>query len=191
MLKDLVQKNRSYRGFDENYTFTKEELEEYIDLARICPSGANLQGLKYHLVYEKEAAEELLPFTHFAAQLPELGLPRKGSHPTAYIVICQDMNITDNPNRLQKDIGIVAQTMLLYAAENNLGGLMIGNFELGNVKKVCKLPDNLSPVLLIALGKPTEKIVLVDVDESGNTNYYRDENDVHYVPKRKLSDVIV
>ena len=101
------------------------------------------------------------------------------------------MNITDNPNRLQKDIGIVAQTMLLYAAENNLGGLMIGNFELGNVKKVCKLPDNLSPVLLIALGKPTEKIVLVDVDESGNTNYYRDENDVHYVPKRKLSDVIV
>ncbi|MBP3198842.1 MAG: nitroreductase family protein [Butyrivibrio sp.] len=191
MLKDLVQKNRSYRGFDENYTFTKEELEEYIDLARICPSGANLQGLKYHLVYEKEAVEELLPFTHFAAQLPELGLPRKGSHPTAYIVICQDMNITDNPNRLQKDIGIVAQTMLLYAAENNLGGLMIGNFELGNVKKVCKLPDNLSPVLLIALGKPTEKIVLVDVDESGNTKYYRDENDVHYVPKRKLSDVIV
>ena len=191
MLKDLVQKNRSYRGFDENYTFTKEELEEYIELARICPSGANLQGLKYHLVYEKEAVEELLPFSHFAAQLPELGLPRKGSHPTAYIVICQDMNITDNPNRLQKDIGIVAQTMLLYAAENNLGGLMIGNFELGNVKKVCKLPDNLSPVLLIALGKPTEKIVLVDVDESGNTNYYRDENDVHYVPKRKLSDVIV
>ena len=131
MFKDLVLKNRSYRGYDESVTFTREDLLEYVDLARLCPSGANLQGLKYYLVYEKEAVEALLPYTHFAAALPQLHLPRTGSHPTAFIVICQDLSITENLARLQKDIGIVAQTMLLYAAEQGLGGLMIGNFRAG------------------------------------------------------------
>ena len=83
MFKDLVLKNRSYRGYDESVTFTREDLLEYVDLARLCPSGANLQGLKYYLVYEKEAVEALLPYTHFAAALPQLHLPRTGSHPTA------------------------------------------------------------------------------------------------------------
>ena len=191
MFKDLVLKNRSYRGYDESVTFTREDLLEYVDLARLCPSGANLQGLKYYLVYEKEAVEALLPYTHFAAALPQLHLPRTGSHPTAFIVICQDLNITEKLARLQKDIGIVAQTMLLYAAEQGLGGLMIGNFELGHVKETCGLPDHLTPVLVVALGKPAEKIVLVDVSENGDTNYYRDDQDVHYVPKRKLSDVVI
>lgn len=191
MLKDLVLKNRSYRGFDESFTFTREDLIEYVQLARLCPSGANLQGLKYYLVYDRNEVEKLLPYTHYAAALPELHLPREGSHPTAYIVICQDMRITDNLGRLQKDVGIVAQTMLLYAVEQGLGGLMIGNFELGNVKKVCGLPDFLSPVLLIALGKPTEKIVLVDVAENGSTTYYRDQDDVHYVPKRRIDDLVI
>ena len=191
MLTDLVLKNRSYRGFDESFTFTREDLIEYVQLARLCPSGANLQGLKYYLVYDRNEVEKLLPYTHYAAALPELHLPREGSHPTAYIVICQDMRITDNLGRLQKDVGIVAQTMLLYAVEQGLGGLMIGNFELGNVKKVCGLPDFLSPVLLIALGKPTEKIVLVDVAENGSTTYYRDQDDVHYVPKRRIDDLVI
>ena len=31
----------------------------------------------------------------------------------------------------------------------------------------------------------------VDVPEDGNTNYYRDENDVHYVPKRTLADELL
>ena len=191
MLKELVLKNRSYRGFDESFHFTREDLLAYVDIARLCPSGANLQGLKYYIVYDRNEVEKLLPYTHYAAALPELHLPREGSHPTGYIVICQDLRITDNMGRLQKDIGIVAQTMLLYAAEQGLGGLMIGNFELGNVKKVCQLPDYLTPVLLIALGKPNEKIVIVDVGADGNTAYYRDANDVHYVPKRKLSDLVI
>ena len=46
-------------------------------------------------------------------------------------------------------------------------------------------------MLVIALGKPAETIILTEVGEDGNTAYYRDENDVHYVPKRKLEDIII
>lgn len=47
------------------------------------------------------------------------------------------------------------------------------------------------PVLIVAIGKPDETIVLTDVKEDGDINYYRDENDVHYVPKRSLEDLII
>ena len=191
MLKDLVLKNRSYRGFDESYTFTREDLLEYVDLARICSCAANKQGLKYYIANDKNEVESLLAHTHFAMALPELHLPKKGSHPTAFIIICQDKNIVENANALQKDIGIVAQTILLAAAEKNLGGLMIGAFDAGKISETAKLAENLAPMLLVALGKPTEKIVLTEVGEDGHTSYYRDAEDVHYVPKRKLEDVII
>ena len=34
MLKDLVLKNRSYRGYDETRKVTREELLEFVDLTR-------------------------------------------------------------------------------------------------------------------------------------------------------------
>ena len=68
---------------------------------------------------------------------------------------------------------------------------MIGNFNAGQVKEELQLAEHLAPILIVAFGKPAEKIVLTEVGEDGNTNYYRDENDVHYVPKRKLEDIIL
>ena len=46
------------------------------------------------------------------------------------------------------------------------------------------------PMLVVAIGEPEEKIVLEDVEPEESTNYYRDEQDVHYVPKRKLKDIV-
>ena len=34
-------------------------------------------------------------------------------------------------------------------------------------------------------------IQLSQIEEGENIAYYRDENDVHYVPKRKLSDILI
>ena len=67
---------------------------------------------------------------------------------------------------------------------------MIGNFTAGSVRRVLELPETIHPLLILALGKPDEEIVLVDVKD-GDTNYYRDENDVHYVPKRSLKDELL
>ena len=88
-------------------------------------------------------------------------------------------------------MGIVAQTMLLAAVEKGLGGCMIGNYDAGQVKQALGLAEHLAPVLILALGKPDETIVITEVGEDGNVNYYRDENDVHYVPKRSLEDLII
>lgn len=190
MLRDLVVKNRSYRGFDESYKFTREQLLKYVDLTRYTASGVNLQPLKFHIVCEKEEVDKIQPLTNWAKALKNVTLPHEGMNPTAFIIICEDKNIAPTIGRFNTEIGIVAQTILLAAVEEGLGGCMIGNFKPEVIKETLSLDENIEPILIIALGKPMEKIVITDVGEDGTTTYYRDENDVHYVPKRKLEDII-
>ncbi len=54
MLRDLVLKNRSYRGFDESVRISRETLEGFVDCARLCPSSVNKQPLKYFLAWEPD-----------------------------------------------------------------------------------------------------------------------------------------
>ena len=191
MFKDLINANRSYRGYDENYKMTKEELLTFVDCARLAPSTANTQPFKYLLAWEADKVTQIQAQTGWAGALPELNLPHEGMRPTGFIVICQDLTIGKPLAKFQKDVGIVAQTILLAATEKGLGGCMIGNFGAAPLKEVLKLEENLMPVLVIALGKPKEKIVLTEVEAGESTKYYRDEFDVHFVPKRKLEDIIL
>ena len=191
MLTDLVLKNRSYRGYNKSRKVTKEELMELVDIARLCPSSANIQPLCYYLAWEPDEVARIQEQTRWAGAITHMKLPHPGMEPPAFIVILQDTKINDSMTRFQKDVGIVAQTMLLAAAEKGLGGCMIGNFQAGEVMEVLGLPEEIRPLLIVAFGKPAEEIHLVDVPEDGNTNYYRDENDVHYVPKRTLADELL
>ena len=191
MLKDLVIKNRSWRGYHEDRRVTKEELLDLVDHARLCPSSVNGQPFRYYIAWEKEEVDRIQKLTRWARALPQMQLPHPGMCPTAFIIITQDTNIGPNLARYQKDVGIVAQTMLLAATEKGLGGCMIGNFTANQVKEELQLPENLAPMLIIAIGEPGEEIRLVEIEEGESTNYYRDENDVHYVPKRKLEDIVL
>ncbi len=191
MLKDLLKKNRSYRGYDKNAVLTKTQLLELVDCARYAPSSVNMQPLKYYVTNEKETVAKIQALTKWARALPELNLPYPGHQPTAWIVICQDLGISDSIARFQKDVGIVAQTILLAATEMGFGGCMIGNYNPKEVQKALELDDVYVPVLLIALGKPDEEIVLTEAVNGGSVKYYRDSDGVHYVPKRKLEDILL
>lgn len=191
MVKDLILQNRSYRGYDESYAFTREQLMNYVDGARLSASSINIQPLKYFIAYDKADVDKIQTRVKWARQLPQMQLPHPGMCPTGFIVICQDKRISDNLSRFMKDIGIVAQSILLMAVEEGLGGCMIGNFVAEDIRTALGLSRDLQPMLVIALGKPAETIVLTEVGEDGKTAYYRDENDVHYVPKRSLEDILV
>ena len=80
--------------------------------------------------------------------------------------------------------------MLLTAVEMGLGGCMIGNFNAGSVHDVLRLKEEVRPLLIVAIGKPDEDVILTEV-EDGKTGYYRDEQDRHFVPKRKLEDLVI
>ena len=191
MIKDLVKKSRSYRGYDESRKITREELLELIDCARFAPSSVNRQPFQYLPVYEQSGLEKVQPLTGWARALPQMKLPHPGKCPTAFIIICQNKDWDPDLNRYIRDVGIVAQTMLLAAAEMDLGGIMIGNFSPERVSEALELPENIVPMLIVAFGKPDEKIVLTEVETGESLKYYRDEQDTHYVPKRKLKDIVL
>ena len=191
MLRELVEKNRSCRGFDESRTVTKEELLELVDMTRYVASGFNLQPLKYRIVCEKELVEAILPLTKWGAAIKHMKLPQPGKHPAAVIVICHDTTIGPNADSAHIELGAMAQTILLGAVERGLGGCMIQNFSSSAVKETLGLADTLVPKLILGLGKPDEEIHIVPIGTDGSTKYYRDENDVHYVPKRDLKEIVI
>lgn len=191
MFLDLVKQARSHRGFRQDRKVTRQELEHLVECARFTPAARNDQVLKYYLAEKPETVAAIQPLTKWAGALAELHLPRKGAEPVAYIVICLDGSLAENPTPYQRDVGIVAQTMLLAAAEMGLNGCMIGSFAAGELREKLGLPEAIKPQLLLALGEGTDRIVMTDVGEDGSTTYYRDAEDTHYVPKRTLEQLIL
>ena len=189
---DLVKTNRSYRGYDGNFKMTIQQLEHLVECARFCPSTVNMQPLKYFLSCDGETNGIILGNVTFAGRLKDImKLPHKGKEPAAYIVVCHDKGIAPDPAGYLKDVGIVSQTMLLAACAEGLGGCMLSSFDPQKLGNDLGLPESIQPMLVLALGKSDEEIVCVDCEKDGNIAYYRDENDVHYVPKRKLEDLII
>ena len=191
MFSDLVKQARSHRGFRQDRKVTRQELEHLVECARFTPAARNDQVLKYYLAEKPETVAAIQPLTKWAGALAELHLPRKGAEPVAYIVICLDGSLAENPTPYQRDVGIVAQTMLLAAVEMGLNGCMIGSFAAGELREKLGLPEAIKPQLLLALGEGTDRIVMTDVGEDGSTTYYRDAEDTHYVPKRTLEQLIL
>lgn len=189
--KNLVLKNRSYRGYDESRKITREELVELVDCARLTPSAMNGQPFSYYLACEKEQLDIIQPLTKWGAALPQMTLPHAGKCPTGFIVICQNMEISENLQQYRTDLGIVAQTMCLGATSKGLGCCMIGNFNGKTLQAALGLSEQFFPLLVVAVGKPDEEIVIKEIEKGDPVKYYRDENDVHYVPKRKLEDILL
>ena len=192
MLYDLVRQNRSYRSFHEDRPLRREQLVELVKLARFCPASVNLQPLKYRLTADPALCAKIFPHTAWARLLKDYPGPAEGERPTGYIAILYDLKIGPNTARFDKDVGIVAQTMLLGAVEAGFGGIMIGNLDRPALMEVLGLdPERYQIALLLALGYPAEAITLEDPGANGSVAYYRDAEGHHHVPKRTLEELIV
>ena len=189
MLKELLIKNRSCRAYDESYRVSREELLDMVDCARFAPSSINLQPLSYRLVYTPEELALVQPLTRWAGLLPEVELPPKGQCPTGFIVICQDTEKFGPKERFLKDVGICALAIQLRAGEMGLAGCMIGSYDAKKLKEALNIPEKTEPLLVVAVGKSAEECRLTEV-QGDSTRYYRDENNIHYVPKRALEDIV-
>jgi nitroreductase len=188
MLKELIHKNRSYRRFDQDVTVERETLRELVDLARHSAAAANRQPLKYVLSCDAETNGRIFPHTRWAGALRDWPGPAEGERPAAYIVILGDTEISKG---FGCDHGIAAQSIMLGATEKGLGGCMLGALDRPKLREVLNIPEQYEILLVLALGKPAEKVVIEDLPPDGSINYWRDEESVHHVPKRALDDLII
>jgi nitroreductase len=188
MLEDLVRKNRSYRRFHQDVAVDIETLRALVNLARLSASGSNLQPLKYILSCQPQTNARIFPHTGWAGYLKGWSGPADGERPAAYIVILGDTEIRES---FGCDHGIAAQSIMLGATERGLGGCMIGSVDHSGLRQVLDIPKQYEILLILALGKPKETVVLEEVGPDGDIRYYRDAEGVHHVPKRSLDELIL
>ncbi len=188
MITELVKENRSCRRFYEDHTVETETLKEFVNLARMSASGANLQPLKYLLSCDPQKNAEIFSCLAWAGYLKEWSGPAEGERPAAYIVVLGDTSISESAGC---DHGIAAQTILLGAREKGLAGCMLGSIDRNALRNRLNIASQFKILLVLAIGKPREQVVMETIGPDNSIRYWRDNEGVHHVPKRKLEDIIV
>lgn len=189
-LKTTISATRTYRRFDEQKALTQDTLHQLVDLARLAGSSRNCQPWQYMVVTENNLREDIFPYLGWAGYLQDWKGPAEGERPSAYILCLLNHDWLNVPEKLAYfDLGISSQNLLLGAIEKNIGGCRIGAFS-PKLADLFTIPSHLTLELVIALGVPAEKVVVEQIDNN-NTHYWRDEKDIHHVPKRTLDDIII
>jgi len=183
---ELTNNTRCVRRFQPNVIIPRYELIELINLARKTSSGKNMQPLKYIAITDDKIKNEVYKPLVWAAHLKEWNQSIE-EKPSAYILILNDTKI-DGFSSI--DSGIAMQTIMLGATAKGYAGCMLASIDKIAYKKLFNLENHLEPMFIIALGIKNEEVKIVET-KHGKTNYYRDKDDTHCVPKRKLSAVLI
>ena len=180
------RENRSYRRFHESVDISADNLKSMVDAARLSPSSRNIQPIKFFICNDRELNSRIFPNLGWAGYLKDWDGPQEGERPSAYIILLHDKNISSG---YSCDHGIFAQSILLRSVELGFGGCMIATFRKDVLSGLLKLPDHLDMIMVIALGKPKEIVVIDDIND-GDVKYWRDKEQVHHVPKRALEELL-
>lgn len=68
---------------------------------------------------------------------------------------------------------------------------MFASVNIPKLNEELSIPEGMTARLVISLGYPKEQVVIDEVSEGANLKYYRDDNQVHHVPKLKLENVLL
>lgn len=187
-VRDLVMATRSYRRFHQDVRIEAGTLRQLVDLARLSASSANQQPLKYVLSCDEDLNARIFPLLGWAGYLADWPGPAEGERPSAYVVVLGDKRIKSS---FGCDHGIAAQSILLGATERGLGGCIIGSIHRDQLRDVLDLPPHFEILIVIALGRPKEEVVIETVGSDGDIRYWRGDDGRHHVPKRSLEEIII
>lgn len=187
MITDLITRTRTFRRFNSQKPVPHDLVTQFIDLARLGGSARNIQPCKYMICSTKDHCSAVFPLLGWAGYLPHWSGPAKEERPSAYILCLLDTDLCDNADF---DLGIASQNILLGAMAHGIGGCRIASFS-SALTQLLHLPDNLTLKLVIALGYPAENVTLVDPSEKGDIKYWHGDGNSHFVPKRRLSEILL
>ena len=190
MIRDLVEKSRSYRIFDESYKLKRKDLVDLIELARFSPCGKNGQYLRFIPIYKEDILNKIYPYLTWAAYLKDWNGPMEGERPTGIILIVSKEGTLTDPI-LSCDMGIASQTIMLGAVEKNLGGCMIRALNRKRIAQILNLSEDYIIHIALAIGKPAQEVIIEDIKEDEDIKYWMEDDKTHHVPKIVLNDLIM
>lgn len=188
MMKYLVLRNRSYRRYYQDREIPLDTLRELVDLARLAPTGKNQQGLKYILSNQADLNRQINDCLTWAGYIKGWKSPPEGEKPSAFMVMVRDIAVGQV---WPQDLGFAGMGILLGAVEKGLGGCFLMAIDKKRLREVLRLDDSYEIEAVVAIGYPREKVVLEEMNAAGDVRYWRDDNQVHHVPKRSLDDIIL
>lgn len=190
-VNQLILQTRTVRRFKYDKQIPMETLHQLIDMARLGGSARNGQPWQYMAIAQKDLCHMIFPHLGWAGYLIDWQGPAIDERPVAY-VLCLLNHSRLNVSRTDAmvDLGISSQNLLLSATTVGLGGCRIGSIS-PKINELFIIPDHLTIELVIALGVPGEKIIVEQSQNEKNTQYWRDNKEVHHVPKLPLKDVLV
>ncbi len=183
---EAVKARHTIRKFTQEKP-NKEDLMQIVDSARLAPSGANAQPLKYAVVTDEDKRRDLYPFIKYAGFLKDWD-PVFEECPTAFIVILNDTSIKPT-GRSECDSGIALASMCLAAQELGYGSVCLGAINRAEIKKTLGLAEQYDVMYLLGIGYPAQTGETFDC--AGDMKYYFDEEGNVHVPKRTMEEVLV
>ena len=182
----VIRARRSIRRFKRK-RIPRADLEELVDGARLAPSAANLQPLKYLVIDEGSAARKVFATLRWAAYIAPRGDPPPGHRPAAYVIVLADQRIRET--NYQWDVGAAVQNILLGAREKGIGSCWLLSVDRPRLRRSLSIPDYFSIDSVVALGYPDESPQAVNT-RKGKIKYFKDREGVLRVPKRKLRELL-
>jgi len=163
-----------------------EVLKKLLNAARLAPSGGNVQPCEYVLVTEKDLLEKVFNTLKWAMYLAA-GAPREGEKPVAYVVVL--INTRKRAEGGEVDCAAAIENMVLTAWEEDIGACWMASIDREKLREVLAIPDYCRVCFVVALGYKAEEPVVEDM-RGEDVKYWRDENGVLHVPKRRLEDIV-
>lgn len=144
---ELAKGRYSERSFDKAHPIEEEKLSKILEAGRVAPTACNLQPQKIYVLKSDDSLWKAAKLTHtYDAPI--------------VLLICYDESIVwknareEGYNSGEQDASVVASSMMFEAEELGIHSLWIRGFNSKLVSESFELPENIKPVLMLALGYP-------------------------------------
>jgi nitroreductase len=149
-LLEVVAKRYSARAYEPT-PVEPEKLERILEAARLAPSACNLQPWHIYVVRDADARHAVCAGYGGAwmRQAPVI------------VVVCGEASRawvrSDGRCYVDVDVAIIADHLILAAANEGLGTCWIGAFDPEAVRRALHIPDTLEPIVMTPVGYPADQ----------------------------------
>ena len=155
---ETIYKRRSVRKYTET-PVTDAQVKQIIRAGMAAPSAKNSQEWVFIVLREPEIYKTFseVHVNAFAMKTAQ-----------AAILVCADLSKDQDPGQgwWIQDCSAAMENMLLEATDLGLGSLWLGVHpkpeRIACLKEVCKLPEGIEPLGIVALGEPTKDRPAID-----------------------------
>ncbi|MDD5698975.1 MAG: nitroreductase family protein [Victivallaceae bacterium] len=165
---DFIKKRRSVRKF-RKLPVTDEQVTRLLEAAMAAPSAVAKDPWRFIVVRRPEHLRTIAGFLPNGGFLPDADVG---------IIVCGDLDAahSNSLSYLLQDCSAAIENLLLAASALDLGACWLGvhprEDRIENISKFCKLPENIIPVAVIAIGVPA---IAPDPRTRYNPAYVRSE----------------